>query len=114
MVNPFILEIAEGDDFCNRKKEIDELITRAHNAQNVFLYSPRRYGKSSLVTMVQKKLAKEGFVNVYVDLFPISSESDVISKFAAAVFKGMGKGADPRNFIDRVKNIFSRFIPFWF
>jgi hypothetical protein len=112
MKNPFILELAEDKDFCNRATELEELKGRARNAQKVLLYSPRHYGKSSLVTRMQKELVEEGFMNVYVDLFSISSAADVVSKFAAAIFKGIGKGADPRTFVDKLKNLFRRFIPY--
>jgi hypothetical protein len=111
MKNPFLLEIAQDADFCDRTAELEELTTRARNSQKVLLYSPRHYGKSSLVMRMQNQLAEEGFVNVYVDLFPISSEADVVSKFAAAVFKGIGRGADPRTLTDKMKKMFSRFVP---
>ena len=109
--NPFTLGIVRKEDFCDREKEIEDLLRYARNGDNIVLFSPRRYGKSSLVNLVLDLLEKEGFLAVYVDLFPISSEQDFISRFSAGVFKGIGRGADPRTIVDKVANLFKRLIP---
>ncbi len=109
--NPFTLGIVQKEDFCDREKEIEDLLRYAKNGDNIVLFSPRRYGKSSLVNLVLDLLEKEGFLAVYVDLFPISSEQDFISRFSAGVFKGIGRGADPRTIVDKVANLFKRLIP---
>ena len=109
--NPFRLGIVPKEDFCDRKKEIEDLLRYARNGDNIVLFSPRRYGKSSLVNLVLDLLEKEGFLPVYVDLFPISSEQDFISRFSAGVFKGIGRGADPRTIVDKAANLFKRLIP---
>lgn len=111
MRNPFTLGIVRKNDFCNREKEIEDLLRYARSGDNLVLLSPRRYGKSSLIVRVLDMLEKEGFLTVYVDLFPISSEQDFISRFSTAVFKGIGRGADPRNFMDKIRNQFSRLVP---
>jgi uncharacterized protein len=47
---PFTLkEIPAGSAFCNRQNEMKDLIAFAAARENVLLYSPRRYGKTSLV-----------------------------------------------------------------
>lgn len=111
MRNPFTLGIVQKKDFCNRDKEIEDLLRSARNGDNIVLFSPRRYGKSSLITRVLDMLKEEGFLTVYVDLFPISSEMDFVSRFSVGVFKGIGRGADPRTFTEKVKNIFNRLMP---
>lgn len=111
MQNPFTLGIVQGRDLCNRQKELDDLVRFAKNGQNAVIYSPRRYGKSSLVIKALSELNKEGFLTIYVDLFPISSEKDFISRFAINVMKGIGKGADPRSLGNKVANLFSRLVP---
>jgi hypothetical protein len=109
--NPFTLGIVQKEDFCNREKEMKDLLHHARNGDNVVLFSPRRYGKSSLITQLFDMLEKEGFLTVYVDLFPITSEQDFISRFSNGVFKGIGRGVDPRTFGEKVKNIFTKLIP---
>jgi AAA+ ATPase superfamily predicted ATPase len=61
MANPFTIGIARKDNFCNRQREIKDLINYAESGQNVVLYSPRRYGKSSLVFQVLSELEKKIF-----------------------------------------------------
>ena len=111
MRNPFTLGIVQRKDFCNREAEIKDLLRYARNGDNVILFSPRRYGKSSLIKIVLELLEKEGFLTVYVDLFPVSSEQDFISRFSSGVLKGIGKGVDPRSLGDRIASLFKRLIP---
>jgi len=65
-MNPFTLkEVPSGSAFCNRRKEIEDLIPFASARQNVLLYSPRRYGKTSLVKKVQGHLESDGAITAY-------------------------------------------------
>ncbi len=111
MVNPFGLGIARGDRFCNRETEIQDLLRHGRNGDNVLLFSPRRYGKTSLVRKTLDQLETEGFLTVYVDLFPIVSERDLITRFSSALLKGIGRGVDDRTFAVRLKDLFKRLIP---
>ena len=111
MSNPFTLRIAQREDFCDRKKETADLLTHARNCNNVVLFSPRRYGKSLLIKQLFDILQKDNFMTVYVDLFPISSERHFISRFSNAVLKGIGRGADPRSFIEKAGRIFKMIVP---
>jgi hypothetical protein len=105
------LGIVQKSDFCDRNKEIEDLLRYARNGENIVLFSPRRYGKSSLVTAVLELLRRENYLTVYVDLFPISSGSDFVSRFSAGVFRGIGAGADPRTLGERIASFFKRLIP---
>jgi hypothetical protein len=50
MPNPFVYgEVVPGEAFVDREVELDRLIDDLAAGQKVFLISPRRYGKSSLV-----------------------------------------------------------------
>ena len=50
MKNPFVYgEIVPLEAFADRVVELDRLVTDLASGQKVFLISPRRYGKSSLV-----------------------------------------------------------------
>lgn len=111
-MNPFVLgNILPGEPFCNRKKEIEELARYAINCANVVIYSPRRYGKTSLVRKVIHLVTKRGFLAVYVDLFSVTSKEDFIQKFLAAVIKSIGKDISSGSFMDKVKKLFSRITP---
>ena len=87
MTNPFYLqELPVDAPFCNRVEELRELQSYAEAKANVVLFSPRRYGKTSLVKRVQKSLSDEGAVTIFVDLFGVASVEDVAARLAKAVF----------------------------
>lgn len=109
-MNPFSLgTVYSENDFCNRKTETDDLLRFFRGGQNVVLYSPRRYGKTSLAKRVLNVLGEEGFLVAYVDLFPILSEGDFIKRFAEGIFKGIG--ADPNTLLNKLGNLFRRLVP---
>jgi predicted AAA+ superfamily ATPase len=57
--NPFIFgEIIEEPNFVNRTAELQQLVRDLADGQKVFLLSPRRFGKSSLVALALLKLQK--------------------------------------------------------
>ena len=68
MNNLFVLGvIPPGAPFCNRSKELKELMSYSESNANVVLYSPRRYGKTSLTKRVQSILVDKGFIAIYID-----------------------------------------------
>ena len=86
-VNPFTLkEIPEGSAFCDRQKELKDLIGFGSAGENVLLYSPRRYGKTSLVRKVQGHLESDGAITAYCDLFGISSVEDIAGRIARSIY----------------------------
>ena len=77
--NPFKFGTeVSGDDFCNREEEIAELTQDIRNSANVLLYSPRHYGKTSLIKRVLEIVSKEGFITVYIDLYPAITKEKFI------------------------------------
>ena len=86
-INPFTLkEIPDGAAFCNRQKELKDLIGFGSAGENVLLYSPRRYGKTSLVRKVQGHLESGGAITAYCDLFGISSIEDIAGRIARSIY----------------------------
>ncbi|MFZ7136799.1 MAG: AAA family ATPase [archaeon] len=81
MNNPFRYgTIVTGEDFADREKEQDQLQKDLMSRQHILLYSPRRYGKSSLMVMVLKKLNEQGVMTSMIDLFACVSIDDIIEK----------------------------------
>lgn len=76
-----------GDDFCNREREIAELTQDIRNSANVLLYSSRRFGKTSLIKRVLEIVSKEGFLTVYIDLYPAITKEKFIEIYARAISK---------------------------
>ena len=84
--NPFVFSKEVGaKNFCNRKKEIKELLGFARSSQNVMIFSQRRFGKTSLVREVLKRAQKEGILTVYVDLYAALSEEQLVKSYSEAV-----------------------------
>jgi len=112
MKNPFTLGLVSEDKFCNRKKEIKELKNYIKNSQNVVIYSPRRFGKTSLIKKVLKELKKENknILPVYVDLFPVSSYRDLADLLSRAIISEVGKEIN-KSFIKKVKTLFKSVVP---
>ena len=60
MENPFNYSgIVTDEAFCNRKKELKELVRYVRDSQNVLLYSHRRFGKTSLIFKAIERLKKQ-------------------------------------------------------
>ena len=87
MGNPFYLqEVPLDAPFCDRNRELTELQSYAEAKANVVLFSPRRYGKTSLVKRIQNTLANKGAVTLFADFFGVASVDDIASRLAKAVF----------------------------
>lgn len=86
MKNPFIFGgIVTGESFCDREEESAELIRAIQNGQNVVLYSPRRFGKTSLIRRVLDQAAAQGILTLYVDLYPAISKQKFLDIYAGAL-----------------------------
>lgn len=87
MYNPFYLKALDLDaPFCNRVEELDKLKRMAESRNDVVIYAPRRFGKTSLVRRVQKRLADEGAVTIFVDFNVVAAVNDVAVQLAEAVY----------------------------
>lgn len=86
MKNPFVYgKEVSGDNFCNRKKEKNELYRDIINGQNVIIFSQRRLGKTSLINEVFNECRRKGIITIYVDLYPMLSEEDFIRIYAKSI-----------------------------
>ncbi|NLT21677.1 MAG: ATP-binding protein [Syntrophorhabdus sp.] len=87
MRNPFYAtELPVTAPFCDREKELKELESHAVNRADVVLYSPRRYGKTSLVRRVQSRLTGKGAITIYIDFFGVDSVETAAQKLAGALY----------------------------
>ena len=86
-INPFLydrpLDSVEG--LVGRDTELEEILGCVRSGQAVMVYSPRRYGKTSLARGVEGRAREEyGIPGVYVDLWGASSTSDIVSVLGQA------------------------------
>jgi hypothetical protein len=87
MGNPFYLqEVPVEAPLCDRENELKELLSYSEAGANVVIFSPRRFGKTSLVRRVQSRLAKNGAVVIFADFFGVGSVEDVAARLAKAVY----------------------------
>jgi hypothetical protein len=84
--NPFVYgEIVTAGAFADREDERDRLARDLAAGQKVFLISPRRYGKSSLIRDVLDGLARQGILTVEVTVAASSSYVGFLEAYARAL-----------------------------
>lgn len=85
-MNPFKYgKVVSGTYFYNRKTELARIKSTLSGGNNLVLYAPRRYGKSSLVNKALNELEKEGYTTVYVDFMGIYSREVFIKNYSKAI-----------------------------
>ena len=84
--NPFVYgEVVTSAAFADREQERDRLGRDLAEGQKVFLISPRRYGKSSLIRDVMKGLAAARILTVEVTVAASSSYVGFLEAYARAL-----------------------------
>ena len=88
--NPFRYgSLALDDAFADREAEVQELKFDALNGQDVVIFAPRRYGKSSLVWKTMQQLIAEGVLVAYVNLMTTPTKEKLAEKLAAAIYENV-------------------------
>jgi uncharacterized protein len=86
MANPFVYgEVVPATAFVNRETELDRLTGDLLAGQKIFLISPRRYGKSSLVSQALRAAARGGALTVDVTVSSYSSYVAFLEGYARAL-----------------------------
>ena len=84
--NPFVYgEIVPPWAFVDRETERDRLVADLAAGQKVFLISPRRYGKSSLIRQALRALARRKIVTLEVTVSSFSSYVAFLEGYARAL-----------------------------
>ena len=87
MTNPFVYgEVVPTAAFVDREAEIDRLTRDLLAGQKIFLISPRRYGKSSLVRQALEAARRGGVLTVEVTVSSYSSYVAFLEGYARALF----------------------------
>src|SRR5438270_352313 len=108
--NPFEYGgVVSGDAFCNRSKELSDLVRAVENAEKLFVFSERRYGKTSLVRAALGKLPRKNFVCAYVDLWPTDSEATFVATVARSIAESLSSSAG--KLLETAKKFFSNLSP---
>lgn len=102
--NPFVFgEVVTEEAFVDRVEELDQVMRDVSDRQKLFLLSPRRFGKSSLVGVAFERLKSVGFSTVSIPVSDYATYGQFLEKFADKVVRAAG----PWN---RVKDLVGLFI----
>jgi uncharacterized protein len=86
--NPFRYgSLALDEAFADRFEERAELVSDVRNGQDVVIFAPRRFGKSSLAWSAIQALSAEGVLVAQVDLMTTPSKERLASALAASIFE---------------------------
>jgi uncharacterized protein len=89
--NPFKYgPIALDDSFADRDAEINELATDALNGQDVVVFAPRRFGKTSLVHRTAQRLTTEKALVAEVDLWVTPTKEKLAARLAREIADILG------------------------
>jgi uncharacterized protein len=85
-VNPFRYgALALDEAFTDREAEISELKADVRNGQDVVIFAPRRFGKTSLVWRAAQELAAEKTLVAQVDLMTAPTPATFAEKLARTI-----------------------------
>jgi AAA+ ATPase superfamily predicted ATPase len=86
--NPFRFgAVVTGSDFADRRQELAELERELGEGQHLFLLSPRRYGKTSLILTLLDRLRSRGMLVAYVDIFRTTTAVQLLELMAQTILR---------------------------
>jgi uncharacterized protein len=86
MTNPFVYgEVVPASAFVDRETELDRLTGDLRAGQKIFLISPRRYGKSSLVRQALRAASRTGALTTEITVSSFSSYVAFLEGYAQAL-----------------------------
>lgn len=108
MKNPFKYgEAVSKEYFADRDKEIRDITECIKASQNMFIYSYRRLGKTSLIKNVLSTLLKE-VIPIYVDLQKAPTTNHFVNVYSAAISEHF---LDRKDRLRQVASFFKRVVP---
>ncbi|MBC8883043.1 hypothetical protein H9X57_05480 [Flavobacterium piscinae] len=104
-------KIIDDDFFVNRTREIEFLKRNITSKINLTLISPRRWGKSSLVSKIARSMAKDEkkIKFCFIDLYNVRNEEEFYNYFATEILKASYSKWDER--VENAKLFFKQIIP---
>lgn len=93
--NPFFFgKSVSGSAFIDRRDEILLIESSLERGQSVIIFSPRRYGKTSLIKQVIGNLDRRGVLVFYVDLYRITTMERFATVYSQTVLNSLHTAAD--------------------
>ena len=86
--NPFTFgALALDEAFTDREEELRELTADMRNGQDILVFAPRRYGKSSLVLRAAQEAIAAGVLVGYCDLMRTPTKEKFASALAKTIYE---------------------------
>jgi AAA+ ATPase superfamily predicted ATPase len=95
---------AVGADFFDREEEVERIL-RVLERDNIALISPRRYGKTSVMREVERRLGESGHLCLFLDIMYIDTPEKFVIEVATAAFD---VASTRRKFARALKEVFIR------
>jgi energy-coupling factor transporter ATP-binding protein EcfA2 len=106
--NPFVYgEVVPKSAFVGRRAELDRLVADLADGQKVFLISPRRYGKSSLIRQAFAGLSRQRIDTLEVTVSSFSSYVAFLEGYVRAL-AGLDARGEGRSWL---RGLFTTFTP---
>jgi len=94
-LNPFTYgTVALDAAFTDREEELAELGRDLENGQDVVVFAPRRYGKSSLVLRAAQRAVRSGGLVAYCDLMRTPTKEQFAAALARTIHEDLSSPAD--------------------
>ena len=85
-MNPFSYgTIVKGSSFYDREEECARIVSTLSGGNNIVLYAPRRFGKTSLIFKAIEQLEKADFSCIYFDFMPVFSPESFVRLYTKAL-----------------------------
>jgi len=103
--NPFTFgALALDRSFTDREAEVRQLVSDMQNGQDVLVYAPRRYGKSSLVLRAAQRAIRKRILVGYCDLMRTPTKERFAAALAKTIYSDLETAAGQA--IDRAARLF--------
>ncbi len=103
--NPFTFgDLAVDDAFTDRRRELRELVADMRNGQNVLVYAPRRYGKSSLVLRAAQEATRRKALVAYCDLMRTPTKERLAAALARTIYADLASPVE--HALERAADLF--------
>ena len=107
--NPFVYgEVVPKSAFVGRKVELERLVADLADGQKIFLISPRRYGKSSLIRQAFAGLARQRVATLDITVSSFSSYVAFLEGYVRALASLDARAGEGRSWL---RSLFTTFAP---
>jgi len=88
-----------GKDLIGREKELKKFFELLKSGQSIIISAPRRYGKTSILLELERRLRLEKHYTAYIDIFSCSNKYEL----ATAIIEKTLENKKIKNFVRKVK-----------